>query len=274
MQREQVYENEMISIPSGNFLMGTSAEQITLIVEQIEDGGSWKEKGWFSREQPQQTVWLPLYFIAKFPVTVGDYRHFIASGGYMDSTYWTKAGWEWRCADKREKPTHWEESRWAGDDSLPVVGVSWFEASAYCRWLSDVTGALYYLPTECQWEKAARGTDGYLFPWGDYFKEAFCNTRQLQIDHTLPVGSFEPFGNSPFGVVDMVGNVSEWTASRFSPYPYVHQGDSEDPEGIGLRTTRGGSWFSPTIRARCAARGMNDPWFSDHDLGFRVAKSG
>ena len=150
-----------------------------------------------------------------------------------------------------------------------MVGVSWYEAVAYCRWLSMETGNPYRLPTEAEWEKAARGTDGRLYPWGNDFVAELCNTRANNLGRTELVGSHSPDSDSPYGCADMVGNVSEWNLSQFKPYPYV-AGDGRNKEEVETeRVLRGGSWFQPALRARAVSRGMNDPFFIDNDVGFR-----
>jgi formylglycine-generating enzyme required for sulfatase activity len=263
----------MIHIPAGPFLMGTSDQQIDRLAQDLDAAKQWREKGYFGREQPQHTVALPDYYIGKYPVTVGEFRRFVEAGGYRHGRYWTEAGWAWREAEGVTKPEHWDDAQWTGDDRLPVVGVSWYEAHAYCQWLSETTGHDYRLPTEAEWEKAACGTDGRLYPWGDAFDVSRCNTRASELNHTLPVGQYSPTGDSPYGCVEMVGNVSEWTMSKYRPYPYDANDERDDPAGDTERATRGGSWHSPVLRARAVSRGMNDPFFTDNDLGFRCACS-
>jgi formylglycine-generating enzyme required for sulfatase activity len=274
---DAVVEPEMIHIPAGPFLMGTSERQIDWLTQYSDAAKEWQEKGRFAREQPQHTVTLPDYAIGKYPVTMREYRAFIDAGGYSAHRYWTTAGWRWREERGRAEPDLWDDEKWTGDDRLPVVGVSWYEAYAYCRWLSVVTGRDYHLPTEAEWEKAARGTDGQLYPWGELFDSSLCNTRASGLQRTTPVGQYSSAlhpelvqgGDSPYGCVDMVGNVSEWTLSEFRPYPYRVDDERDDPAETGERVTRGGSWHSPDLRARAAARGMNDPFFTDDDVGFR-----
>lgn len=267
------FEPEMIRIPSGSFVMGTGEQQIELLAVQFEPVRLWKEKGRFSREQPQHMVTLGDYWIGRHPVTVGQYRAFLEAGGYACRSYWTEAGWAWCQTVGRTQPDLWGDVVLAGDDRLPVAGVSWFEAYAYSRWLSEATGRDYRLPSEAEWEKAARGTDGRLFPWGDPFDPARCNTRANGLRRTLPVGHYSPAGDSPYGCAEMVGNVSEWTTSRFVSYPYRVDDGRDDPAGDTERVTRGGSWHSPVFKARTVSRGMNDPFFTDNDLGFRCACS-
>ena len=266
---EQV--GELVLIPAGPFIMGTGAAEIERLAQEFELARRWVEKSFFGREQPQHRVTLPAYRIARHPVTVGQYRAFWEAGGYRDQRYWTDAGWAWCEAVGRVQPDCWDEAVWAGDESLPVVGVSWYEAVAYCRWLSEETGQAFRLPTEAEWEKAARGDDGRTFPWGDQFEANRCNVRSSGVGRTVVVGSYSPAGESPYGCAGMVGNVSEWTRTRFKPYPYEVGDGRDDPEGELERVTRGGSWHSPVLRARTSSRGMNDPLFSDNDLGFRCA---
>jgi formylglycine-generating enzyme required for sulfatase activity len=264
---------QMVRIPAGRFLMGTSERQIDQFAQHSDTARTWQEKGYFAREQPQHTVTLPDYSIGKYPVTVGEYLPFVDKTGYLDRRHWTEAGWEWRDEGGVVKPALWDDKRWTSDERLPVVGVSWYEAYAYCRWLSEVTGRDYRLPTEAEWEKAARGADGRLYPWGDVFDAARCNTRVSGLERTTVVGQYSPGGDSPYGCAEMVGNVSEWTLSQYRSYPHDADDGRDDPAGEAERVTRGGSWHSPAIRARAAARGYNDPFFADDDLGFRYALS-
>lgn len=265
------FEPEMVLIPAGPFWMGTSTGQIQWLASEYEPARKWVEKGYFDRERPHHLVMLDEYWIGRYPVTVGQYRAFVEAAGYSDRRVWTAAGWCWR--EGRLQPDYWDDEAWAGDVRLPVVGVSWYEAYAYCRWLSEETGRGYRLPSEAEWEKAARGTDGRMWPWGNGFDAAFCNVRATEVGRTVPVGRFGPAGDSPFGCAEMVGNVSEWTATRFDVYPVESGGGREDPAGDAERVTRGGSWHSPILRARTVSRGMNDPFFVDYDLGFRCACS-
>lgn len=132
---------------------------------------------------------------------------------------------------------------------IHVVGISWYEAGAYCRWLSVETGKVYRLPTEAEWEKAARGKECWLYPWGDEFDQTQCNTRANILGRTEPVGRHSPDEDSPYGCADMVGNISEWTLSQFRPYPYVGSDGRNNEESETERVLRGGSWFQPALRA-------------------------
>jgi formylglycine-generating enzyme required for sulfatase activity len=269
----QSFEPEMIHIPAGPFLMGTSDQQVDWLAQDSDAARKWRAKGHFDREQPRHTVTLLDYTIGKYPVTVREYRAFVDGAGYMHRRHWTDAGWEWREAGGIVKPERWDDERWTGDDRLPVVGVSWYEAYAYCRWLSESTGRTYGLPTEAEWEKAARGPDGRLYPWGDAFDASRCNTRASQLKRTTPVAQYSPAGDSRYGCADMAGNASEWTMSQYRPYPYDADDGRNDGAGEAERVIRGGSWYKPALRARVVSRGMNDPFFRDDDVGFRCARS-
>jgi formylglycine-generating enzyme required for sulfatase activity len=254
--------------------MGISDEQIDQLAHKHDSAKKWKEKGYFDREQPHQTVTLGSYYMSKCPATVREYRAFVVAGGYQIARYWTQAGWAWRESTGRIEPAFWREEKWTGDDQLPVVGVSWYEARAYCEWLAEVTGRRYRLPTEAEWEKAARGTDERLYPWGDDFEAWRCNTRPSGLNRTVAVGQHSPAGESPYGCVEMGGNASEWTLSAYRNYPYDADDGRSEEEGEEARVIRGGAWRKPVLRARTVARGMNDPSFSDNDVGFRCMREG
>ena len=266
-------EMSLIPVPAGPFTMGTGAGEVDRLATEFELARTWAEKGYFGREQPQHRVMLPAYLIARHAVTVGQFQAFLEAGGYREQGCWTAAGWAWRGAANRSQPDYWDDGAWTGDQRLPVVGVSWYEAAAYCHWLGESTGRDFRLPTEAEWEKAARGCDERIFPWGDRFDADRCNVRASGLGQTVPVGHFGPAGDSPYGCAEMVGNVSEWTLTRFTTYPYEAADGRDDPEGEAERVTRGGSWHSPVLRARTTSRGMNDPYFADNDLGFRCACS-
>ena len=265
-------EPEMCCIPAGPFVMGTSADQVDWLADRIPQAAIWREKGFFRREQPQHQIDLPGYLIARLPVTVRQYGAFVEGGGYREQRHWTAAGWIWRTGKQRSAPDYWTEVTWARDPGLPVVGVSWYEANAYCRWLSEITDCGYRLPTEAEWEKAARGHDGRIYPWGNEFQPDYCNARPGGIGRTSPAGQHSPAGDSPNGCVDMAGNASEWTSSKFAAYPFDAADGREAQEGDAERVTRGGSWHSPILRVRAVSRGLNNPDFADNDLGFRCAR--
>ncbi|NJP07020.1 MAG: formylglycine-generating enzyme family protein, partial [Chloroflexaceae bacterium] len=137
--------------------------------------------------------------------------------GYTNPAYWTGPGWAWREASNRTQPYYWDDSTLNGD-AQPVVGVNWFEAVAYARWLSAQTGREYRLPTEAEWEKAARGPDGLIWPWGNEWRDGMANSNEAGHDVTIAVGNY-PDGASPYGALDMAGNVWEWCSSSWEDYP-------------------------------------------------------
>jgi formylglycine-generating enzyme required for sulfatase activity len=227
-------EPEWIEVPAGEFWMGSEEGQ--------------------GDERTLHRVYLEAFCISRVPVTEAQYHLFVKATGHRP-------------------PDHWEEGRPPRDlESHPVVNVSWHDALAYCRWLAEVTGQPVTLPSEAQWEKAARGDrDRRAFPWGDDFDRTRCNTWELGLAGTTPVGIF-PEGASPYGALDMAGNVWEWTRSIYRAYPYRPDDGREDLEAgeeIG-RVLRGGSWFFKWYYARCARRRSDRPDYRFYLYGFRV----
>ena len=289
---------ELITIPAGLFLMGNAGN---------EGYGQ-------PAEFPQHVVDLPAYQIGKYEVTRGQYQGFIEAGGYQDSTYWSAEGWRWvqsgvtvyagmhgrvrrveapPGAGPRTQPEHWEaEQEWKGHglghprfnqtDDHPVVGVSHYEATAYCRWAGG------RLPTEAEWEKAARWDEelghSRIWPWGDTWDPEKSNNPEdhnaaaggYRVNQSAPVGSY-PEGASPYGCMDMVGNAYEWVGDYAVSYP-----GSEEPfdHSGAYYFVRGGCWDDGPTAVRCAGRvwylppdsGGVGPGDSDY-IGFRVARS-
>ncbi|PDW02658.1 SUMF1/EgtB/PvdO family nonheme iron enzyme [Candidatus Viridilinea mediisalina] len=246
----------LIHIPAGPFLMGSSDA----------DGLA------FDNEKPQHTLTLPDYWIARTPITNAQFRPFVEADGYRNRAYWTEAGWAWREEWQICQPEYWENATWNGDD-YPVVGVSWYEAVAYCRWLSAVTGHEFRLPSEAEWEKAARGPDGRIWPWGDIWEEGRCNSKEAGIGKTSPVGHY-PSGASPYGVLDMAGNVWEWCVTRWEkdyPYRLKEEWMADYLAGEAARVRRGGAYYSVAQRVRGASRGdFNIPRSRNLHVGLRI----
>ncbi|MEW5958620.1 MAG: SUMF1/EgtB/PvdO family nonheme iron enzyme [Chloroflexota bacterium] len=238
------FEPELILIPAGDFLMGSDPK---------------KDKQADDDEQPQHRLFLPIYSIAKTPVTNAQFAAFVQATNYQPPSLW----------ESRQPP--------ADTQDHPVVRVSWHDAVAYCRWLAEVTAKPYRLPTEAEWEKAARGPDGRIYPWGNEWDKNRCNTQEGGKGRTTPVG-FYPNGASPYGVLDMAGNVWEWCATKWKKkaYPYDIEEDEWTADylaGTDNRVQRGGTWFNIRRLARCAGRLGYNPELRGTDEGFRVAVS-
>ena len=233
-------EMEFVKVPAGKFIMGS--------LEDDEEARS--------DEKPQHTVEIPqAYAIGRYPVTNAQYQEFV-----RDSDQKPPRGWN---GDQvpQDKADH------------PVVRVSWYDAQAYCQWLAEKTGQAIRLPTEAEWEKAARGEYGNIYPWGDEWDAGKSNTKQSGIGGTTPVGRYSPAGDSPYGCADMAGNVWEWTSSLKKGYPYRFDDGRESLDASGSRVLRGGSWDYFTRFARCAARGWDYPDYFNDLIGFRVVVS-
>ncbi|MCP4416751.1 MAG: SUMF1/EgtB/PvdO family nonheme iron enzyme, partial [Chloroflexi bacterium] len=217
---------QMVDVPAGSFLMGS---------KEGEDRGA------FDRETPQHEVTTLAYRIGKFPVTNGQFAHFVANGGYDDVDLWTKAGWKEKQKEGWHEPRYVDHSRY-NHDNQPVVGISWYEAVAYCNWLKKRTGRDFRLPDEAMWEKSARGTDGRIYPWGNEWNPNFLNMNETNINQPSAVGIF-PQGKSPFGAYDMCGNVWEWcSTARGKDYPFQPQPYEREVEGTNNRRLRGGAF--------------------------------
>jgi formylglycine-generating enzyme required for sulfatase activity len=254
----------MVYVPAGEFTMGSLPEE--------DPGGN---------EHPQQRIVLDAFWVDRTEVTNQQFASFVGATGYR-----TEAEREGAASVYINR--HWVDVAGAdwqhpgGPDTTivdtpqnPVVQVSLADARAYCAWV----GAR--LPSEAEWEKAARGTDGRYFPWGNDFygsQANFCDRscsadwRDTAADdgypEMAPVASY-PAGGSPYGALDMAGNVMEWTTSRYQPYPYRLTDGRENPDASGLRILRGGSWSNRARRMRTTARDENSPGDATTNIGFR-----
>ena len=202
-------------------------------------------------EKPQHTLELPAYWIGKTEVTNAQFRPFVEGDGYSNQAYWTEAGWAWRQENNRTKPRYWDDPQWNGE-TQPVVGVTWVEAVAYVRWLSAQTGMEFRLPTEAEWEKAARGTDGRIWPWGNAWAEGPANTSEAGLNTSTPVGQY-PAGASPYGALDMAGNVREWCATVYGAYDATASVEPVD-WAVGAKDLTWPGLFLATTGERGAAR--------------------
>lgn len=279
------FEPQMVMVPSGPFLMGTPEKELA----ELADLGA--NRDWIQNERPLHEVTLDAYAIGRYPVTNAEFTRFIEDGGYQNRDYWTEAGWQCKEREGWKQPRYWEDEGW-NDPSQPVVGVSWYEAVTYCHWLAARTGKPYRLPTEAEWEKAARGgllsakedrgRQGRRYPWGHTWDVSCCNNRESGLSRTTPVGQY-PNGDSPYGAGDMVGQVWEWCSSKYGGhedkpqfgYPYRPDDEREELEGSDTRILRGGSWYdsNPAVTCRCSFRFGYSPGDRFNFWGFRCART-
>jgi serine/threonine-protein kinase len=260
----------MVFVPAGEFTMGSPEGE-------GEDD-----------EHPQRTVYLDAFYISQYPVTNEQFSQFVDAVGYRTDAEKAGSGWIWTGqAWELVEGADWRHPRGPGSSIAdrmdhPVVQVTWNDAEAYCQWAGK------RLPTEAQWEKAARGTDGRSYPWGnsapDGRKLNCCDVncevdgRDSSVDDgyvdTSPVGHYEA-GKRPYGAYDMAGNVWEWVADWYEA-DYYSKAPERNPQGPGSgekRVTRGGSWYNLQWVARCAYRTGLDPDVRDYSIGFRCAAS-
>lgn len=239
-----------VEIPAGPFKMGG---------DPTTDPLAFENERW-SPTAPQGAVTLPAFYLARYEVTVAQFTAFVEASGFDAAP-----------AALTSPPDH------------PVANVSWPDALAYCDWL-DATlraepttpatlralltdGWRVTLPTEAQWEKAARGPDGLVFPWGEVADRSRAN---YQSQGTTPVARY-PCDDCPYGLADMSGNVWEWTRSPYQPYPFTAEDDTESLREDALWVMRGGSYTDPARNVRGAIRGGGDPGARRPFMGFRVA---
>jgi formylglycine-generating enzyme required for sulfatase activity len=230
------------------------------------------KKGAHDDEKPVRTIYLDSYLIGKYPVTNEEYKKFMDDGGYDNKEFWTGEGWKWKKAKKISEPLYWHDRKWNGAN-FPVVGVSWYEASAYAKWLSHKTGKKYRLPTEAEWEKAARGTDGRTYPWSEGIDKNKCNYNETRLRRTSPVGIF-PAGKSPYGCFDMSGNVWEWCSDCYDGN-YYKKSPAKNPQGPAhgeVRVLRGGDWINVAGLVRAAFRLRCVPSYRWDFAGFRLSQ--
>ena len=231
----------MVLVPAGEFTMGTDDPQVP------------------DDQRPARKVNVDAFYIDKHEVTNAQFKEFLLADGYNKREYWTKEGWNFIQKKRKtislpseiyriDAPLGFERNSVSTAPDHPVIGVSWFEAAAYAKWAGK------RLPTEAEWEKAARGTDARIYPWGNKFDFSKLNYFPHH-EKLSPVGSY-PKGASPYGVLDMAGSVAEWCA------------DSEKEKKI----VRGGGWNALRFQLRCTYRETYLRTYRYYNLGFRCAK--
>ena len=253
---------DFVLIPAGEFTIGSNGSR---------DRQSQPD------ETPQHRLHITDFYMMRYPVTNAQYRQFVEATDHRPPLFWPDGKFP------EEKADH------------PVVGVSLHDVAAFSHWAAEVTGLAVRLPTEPEWEKAARGTDGRVYPWGNEWKAGLCNSVESKLSGTAPVHQFSPQGDSPYGIADTAGNAQEWCASLFGAYPYdpadgrevlVYSLDTQGlmpklhetgcvanplqiEAGLDKMTVRGGSWRQERSQSRCAYRSWAAPMHRSEDTGFR-----
>lgn len=208
------------------------------------------------------------YAIAKYPVTNKQFKQFIDADAYNNPQWWTEQGWQIKQDKNWIEPAYWQQKDLKAD-MQPVVGVSWYEAIAFCLWKSAITGKNIMLPSEAQWQYTSQGDDGRAYPWGNNWLSTNCH-HSVDIDleetgRTTEVTQFEGKGDSPFGVVDMSGNIWEWCLTDY------HDLSNDMNSNARLRVFRGGSWDCDDVNDfRCDTRDWSIPSMRFDYRGFRV----
>ncbi|NIM15363.1 MAG: SUMF1/EgtB/PvdO family nonheme iron enzyme, partial [Candidatus Aminicenantes bacterium] len=254
----------MVYIPGGEFTMGSND---------------------FDDEKPIHTVYLDGYWMGKYEITIKQYMKFV-NATKTHYPEWLEQGNKYNINTGADD--YYKE--FLSNENNPIVGISWNDANAYCDWLSTEKNLIFKLPTESQWEKAARGTDSRTYPWGNSppsgEKVNFADIKLLEkekifswvdknIDdgyaYTAPVGSYHN-GASPYGLLDMAGNVWEWCYDWYDIYSAEPQKNPTGPESGSNRVVRGGGWLGGAGYLRCANRSYHRPSNRVNSLGFRLCQ--
>jgi formylglycine-generating enzyme required for sulfatase activity len=258
---------EMALVPAGAFKMG----------DNFGDG--------LPREKPVHSVELDAYYIGRDEVTNGLWRKFRDDPGYEDPKYWPGG----KPVPKNQVP-YWTQANNHGggtpdSDNYPVIGVNWDSATAFCNWVSAKTGKKYRLPTEAEWEKAARGSDQRRYPWGNSIDRSYANfvgtqsydtVRQVRFFDGSQRGDLKTVSNaSPYGAFDMAGNLAEWCQDWYSR-DYYSASPRKNPKGPAegaYKVVRGGSFFIDSFDQRSYGRSAAWPSFLGHRMiGFRMVR--
>jgi formylglycine-generating enzyme required for sulfatase activity len=244
-QLARALDSSMVYVPEGEFAMGS-------------DLGD-------PDERPQRVVYLDSYEIDRYEVTNVQYRRFLRATGGDGPRRWPGRHLHLRF----ERAPDWSGNRYPpGEAYHPVVGVRWEEAAEYCAWVNK------RLPTEAEWEKAARGTDGRVYPWGDAWNAGRANTDDEGAHYTRAVGSY-PSGASPYGALDMAGNIWEWVSDLYDRQYYSWAADRNPrgpSSGTGERILRGAAWDSSPDQARASYRNATHFFGPNFRVGFRCVR--
>lgn len=285
----------MVSLPEGAFVPGISADEqeewFQAYMRSYPDVSQGKLKSYLRTLVNTQSVALSAFAIGRYPITNAQYQQFIDAGGYDAAAPWWRTvprTWltrddgaikgleEWQRRKHKDCPEFWDVERFGcARPNHPVVGISWYEATAFCRWLTQhlADGAVYRLPSAAEWEYAARGTTRRGYPWGD----ASPNGTHANFDGahrgTTAVGCF-PAGATPEGVMDLAGNVWEWTCSEQYTPPYTGNDGREQADNPAHKSfmLRGGGWLNRPLYLRASYHNTNAPEFQALFIGFRIAR--
>lgn len=253
---------EQVYVPAGCFMMGITADQAAEITAQ--NPPSWV-RAELPMEQPQHEVCLSTgYWIDKYEVTIGAFQAFVDDGGYTNLDNWSEAGRRW--LERQDVSTLPLACEGDDDPQNPRTCITWYEAEAYAIWRGGV------LPTEAQWEFAARGPENRIYPWGDEWDTTLANVENST--GVVPVGSY-PGGVSWVGAHDMAGNAMEWVADWWTPnYRAAQRDDPTGPANGRIKPERGGWWGSNPFVARTTFRYYEDPpTYQDHHIGVRIVSA-
>jgi formylglycine-generating enzyme required for sulfatase activity len=269
----------MVYVPGGEFIMGSGDTDVDSALALCNEVGGDCERSWFDNEQPQHTVYLDAFHIDKTEVTNAQFARFLNEMGNRE-----EGGVTWLGIGDEACLITWDGEQYqpkSGYENHPIIEVSWYGARAYCEWVGK------RLPTEAEWEKACRGADGWIYPWGSTFngnKVNFCDKncseelKDISVDdgyaRTAPVGTYST-GVSLYGALDMAGNVREWVADWYDSgyYSRSPRRNPPGPDSGEKRVIRGGSWQYSWRLTRCPYRsGWSAPTFIGGDVGFRCAR--
>jgi formylglycine-generating enzyme required for sulfatase activity len=292
-----------VTLVGGEFVIGLLPEELEPFAQQyftdyqaagneIDDSLRKDPYGVFQDWVNDQPRTVAPFALARYPLTNAQYKRFIDADGYdSNASWWDDPARAWLARDDatipdlkdyqkrqhKDQPEWWDDERYgSARPNHPVVGISWYEATAFCRWLTLHLndGFIYCLPSELEWEyAAARSTERRMYPWGDSAPDDERANFNEIYHGTTAVGCFLA-GATPEGLSDMAGNVWEWTRSEYRPYPY----DPEDGREDGMEpaekrfTLRGGGWFNQSIYLRASGRSKVTPGHHDDNVGLRLAR--
>jgi formylglycine-generating enzyme required for sulfatase activity len=264
---------KMVTIAGGSFTIGLTIGELRKLPTD--------ERQYYTSAQNNRLVKLVEFDIGRYLVTNAQFALFVADGGYdPNQPWWDAAGRDWLRAAQKTKPTHWNDERFGIKRPYhPVVGVTWYEATAFCRWLSqhsvyNLEQHRYILPSEAEWEYAARNQELRPYPWGSEEPDGERANFGERHQGTTAVGCFAA-GTTPDEIYDMTGNVWEWTRSVYAPYPY-NPGDGRESVDSPARhqfILRGGGWLTQMVYLRAFYRDYRGtPDDNDSSVGFRLAR--